>query len=404
MTGVIVIGAGQAATSFVAKFRSLDADTPVSIFGDEPVIPYQRPPLSKKYATGEIKKAQLFLRSEKWYTERNIDLQTGVSVTSIDRSSRAIQLSDGRNVSWSKLVFTTGSRVRVLPDAVTNGLSGIHYLRTLADADRFGTELQSGRRVVIVGGGYIGLEAAAVCAAKGMKVTLIEASERILQRVACAETSDWFRTLHRAEGVEIREGVGLANFEGQSGTVKCAILTDGTRIETDSVVVGIGIIPNTELAADCGLTVDDGIVVNGQCQTDDPDIYAAGDCAVTSFKGLPTRLESVPSASDQATVASIHAATGDVPDYVPKPWFWSDQYDVKLQIAGLNRGYTDVVVRAGDTLKSTSHFYYANGQLLAIDAMNLPRIYMIGKRVIEAGKNILPEQASDIDFDLKSLL
>ncbi len=404
MAGVIVIGAGQAAASFVAKFRSLDADTPVTVFGDEPVIPYQRPPLSKKYATGEMAREQLFLRPEQWYTDQNIDLQTGVAVTSIDRDARVVHLSDGCSAAWSKLVITTGSRVRELPDTLTKGLSGIHYMRTLADADRFGAELQPTRRVVIVGGGYIGLEAAAVCAAKGLKVTLVEAAERILQRVACAETSDWFRKLHQAEGVEIREAVGLSQFEGQEGKLTGATLADGTLIEADAAVVGIGIIPNTELAADCDLQVDNGIVVNGQCQTSDADIYAAGDCAVTDFKGLPTRLESVPNASDQATVAGIHAATGDVPGYVAKPWFWSDQFDVKLQIAGLNRGYTDVVVRAGNTPRSASHFYYADGQLVAIDAMNSPRVYMIGKRIIEAGKNILPEQAADTELELKSLM
>lgn len=404
MSGVIVIGAGQAAASFAAKFRSLDAETPLTIFGDEPVIPYQRPPLSKKYATGEMEKPQLFLRPESWYADQNVDLQTNVSVTSIDRAARVVHLSDGRTAPWSKLMIATGSRVRELPAAVTHGLSGVHYVRTLADADRFGVELQEGRRVVIVGGGYIGLEAAAVCAAKGMKVTLVEASERILQRVACAETSDWFRALHSSEGVDIREGIGLSHFEGKDGALTGAVLADGTRIDADAAVVGIGIIPNTELASQAGLSVDNGIVVNGQCQTNDPDIYAAGDCAVTAFKGLPTRLESVPNAIDQASVAGIHAATGEVPDYVAKPWFWSDQFDVKLQIAGLNRGYTDVVTRAGDTARSAAHFYYSGDQLLAIDAMNAPRVYMIGKRLIEAGKTILPAQAADTAFDLKSLM
>ncbi len=404
MSGVIVIGAGQAAASFAAKFRGLDPDTPLTIFGDEPSIPYQRPPLSKKYATGDMEKAQLFLRPESWYADQNIDLQTNASVVSIDRAARMVHLSDGRSAPWSKLMIATGSRVRELSASVTQGLSGIHYVRSLADADHFGGELQEGRRVVIVGGGYIGLEAAAVCAAKGMNVTLVEASERILQRVACLETSDWFRALHRAEGVDIRESVGLSHFEGQDDALARAVLTDGTVIAADAAVVGIGIIPNTELAADCGLTVDNGIVVNGQCQTNDPAIYAAGDCAVTMFKGLPTRLESVPNAIDQATVAGTHAATGVAPDYVARPWFWSDQYDVKLQIAGLNRGYSDVVTRAGDAPRSAAHFYYDGDQLLAIDAMNAPRIYMIGKRLIEAGKTILPDQAADTEFDLKSLM
>lgn len=404
MAGVIVIGAGQAAASFVAKFRQLDGDTSVTIYGEEPEIPYQRPPLSKKYATGDMDKAQLFLRPVAWYADQNVTVQTGVRVTAIDRAARLVQLSDGTTAPWSKLMIATGSRVRELPDAVTNGLSGLHYVRTLADADRFGAELQAGRRVVIVGGGYIGLEAAAVCAQKGLQVTLIEAGDRILQRVACKETSDWFRALHASEGVDIREGVGLSHFAGEYGAVTHAVLSDGTGIATDAAVIGIGIIPNTELAEAAGLTVDNGIVVGGTCQTNDPDIYAAGDCAVTDYRGIPTRLESVPNAIDQATVAGVHAATGASDPYIAKPWFWSDQFDVKLQIAGLNRGYTSVVARSGDTPRSSAHFYYDGDELLAIDSMNAPRVYMIGKRLIEAGKTISPEHAVNPDFDLKSLI
>jgi len=404
MSGIIIIGAGQAAATFAAKFRQLDAETPVTIYGDEPVIPYQRPPLSKKYATDEMEKTQLYLRPESWYADQNISLHTGTSVLSIDPDNKVVNLSDGQTASWSKLMIATGSRVRELPASVTNDLSGICYVRTLADADAFGQKLDNAKNVLIVGGGYIGLEAAAVCAAKGLKVTLVEASERILQRVACKETSDWFRALHQQEGVVIREGVGLSHFDGQNGAVTRAVLSDGSEITTDLAVVGIGILPNLEIAKACGLTTDNGIVVNSVCQTSNPDIYAAGDCAVTDYKGLPTRLESVPNAIDQANVAATHAASGAAEGYTAKPWFWSDQYDVKLQIAGLNRGYTTVVTRAGDTTRSVSHFYYADDQLLAIDAMNAPRVYMIGKRLIEAGKNITPAQAADLDFDLKSLM
>lgn len=404
MSAIIVIGAGQAATSFAAKFRELDKETPLTIFGEEPTIPYQRPPLSKKYAIGEMEKEQLFLRPESWYEVQNIDLQTSVTVNSIDCKNKVVKLSDGRSAEWSKLMIATGSRVRELPASVTNDLKGIHYVRTLADADRLGADLQENKNVVIIGGGYIGLEAAAVCASKGMKVTLVEASPRILQRVACEETSNWFRALHIAEGVNIIEGTGLSHLDETGGMLSAAILSDGTRIEADLAVVGIGIIPNSEIASECGLTVDNGIVVNGVCQTSNPDIYAAGDCAISDYKGVPTRLESVPNAIDQANIAGIHAAMGEGANYVAKPWFWSDQFDVKLQIAGLNRGYTNVVTRAGDKPRSAAHFYYADGQLLAIDAMNAPRVYMAGKRLIEAGKNILPEQAADPEFDLKSLL
>ena len=404
MNGVIVIGAGQAAASFCAKFRALEHRTPLTIYGDEPEIPYQRPPLSKKYATGDMVRSQLYLRPESWYTDQNIELNTSVKVTCIDRAKRVVHLSDGTTAQWSKLMIATGSKVRELPQSVTNNLSGLHYIRTLEDANKFGDVLKQGRRIVIVGGGYIGLEAAAVCAQKGMKVTLVEAGLRILQRVACRETSEWFKRLHSEEGVDIKEGVGLSHFEGRGGKMTRAILNDQSVIEAEVAVVGIGILPNTELAEECGLAVENGIVVNGVCQTNDLDIYAAGDCAVTDYKGILTRLESVPNAIDQATIAGTHAATGAAPNYVAKPWFWSDQFDVKLQIAGLNRGYTSVVTRAGKTSRSIAHFYYRGETLLAIDAMNAPSVYMIGKRLLEAGKTIPPEHAADPEFNLKSLM
>ena len=404
MNGVIVIGAGQAAASFCAKFRALEHRTPLTIYGDEPEIPYQRPPLSKKYATGDMVRSQLYLRPESWYADQNIELNTSVKVTCIDRAKRVLHLSDGTTAQWSKLMIATGSKVRELPQSVTNNLSGLHYIRTLEDANKFGDVLKQGRRIVIVGGGYIGLEAAAVCAQKGMKVTLVEAGLRILQRVACRETSEWFKRLHSEEGVDIREGVGLSHFEGRGGKLTRAVLNDQSVIEAEVAVVGIGILPNTELAEECGLAVENGIVVNGVCQTNDLDIYAAGDCAVTDYKGILTRLESVPNAIDQATIAGTHAATGAAPNYVAKPWFWSDQFDVKLQIAGLNRGFTSVVTRAGKTSRSIAHFYYHGETLLAIDAMNAPSVYMIGKRLLEAGKTILPEHAADHEFNLKSLM
>jgi len=404
MNGVIVIGAGQAAASFCAKFRALEHRTPLTIYGDEPEIPYQRPPLSKKYATGDMVRSQLYLRPESWYTDQNIELNTSVKVTCIDRAKRVVHLSDGTTAQWSKLMIATGSKVRELPQSVTNNLSGLHYIRTLEDANKFGDVLKQGRRIVIVGGGYIGLEAAAVCAQKGMKVTLVEAGLRILQRVACRETSEWFKRLHSEEGVDIKEGVGLSHFEGRGGKMTRAVLNDQSVIEAEVAVVGIGILPNTELAEECGLAVENGIVVNGVCQTNDLDIYAAGDCAVTDYKGILTRLESVPNAIDQATIAGTHAATGAAPNYVAKPWFWSDQFDVKLQIAGLNRGYTSVVTRAGKTSRSIAHFYYRGETLLAIDAMNAPSVYMIGKRLLEAGKTIPPEHAADPEFNLKSLM
>ncbi|MEM8980207.1 MAG: FAD/NAD(P)-binding oxidoreductase [Pseudomonadota bacterium] len=403
MFGILIIGAGQAAASFSASYRAVDPDTPITLVGQEPSIPYQRPPLSKKYALGEMSVAQLHLRPDTWYADQNVTLITGQAVTEISREAKSAKLSDGRELSWDKLFFATGADVRRLPESVTKGLSNILYLRSLADADALAEKLEAGKRIVIVGGGYIGLEAAAVCAKQGMNVTLLEAAPRILQRVACAETADWFRELHESEGVRIIEGTGLSHFEGHDGTLQAAHLSDGTVLEADLALVGIGIVPNVNLAEAAGLRVATGIEVDHTGQTSDPAIYAAGDCAEFRYQGQPTRLESVPNAIDQATIAA-QAMSGQDVTYLVKPWFWSDQYDVKLQIAGLNRGYDQVVTRPCEKPRSAAHFYYREGQLCAVDAMNEPRVYMVSKRLLEAGKTIAPEQAMDPAFELKSLL
>lgn len=400
---VIVVGAGQAAASFAARLRQKDTESQITLIGEEQSLPYQRPPLSKKYATGEMSTEQLLLRPSDWYEQNNVACMTDTSVTSIDADEKTLSTTKGETLNWDKLVFASGSRARHLPAQIGGNLDGIHVLRSLEDADTVAEKFKTEKNVVIVGGGYIGLEAAAVCAKLGLSVTLIEAADRILQRVAAQETSDWFRALHKNHGVKIIEGTGLDRFEENNGKVSAALLSDGTRLETSFVLVGIGIIPNAELASDIGLEVDGGIVVNAYCQTSNPDIYAAGDCAAFDFKGERTRLESVQNAIDQAECAADNIA-GEAREYTPYPWFWSDQYDVKLQIAGLNRGYDQVVVRPGEREGAVSHFYFAGDNLLAVDAMNDPRTYMVAKKMLEAGKNITPEQARDTGLELKTLL
>lgn len=400
---ILIIGAGQAATSCAGRLRQKDSTCQITINGEEPHLPYQRPPLSKKYATGDMTLDQLLLRPAEWYDQNQITCISNQRVKSIDTSAKTVSLENGETRNWDKLVFATGSRARSLPQSIGGNLEGVYLLRSLEDADNFSDELVEERRVVIVGGGYIGLEAAAVCASRGLKVTLIEAAERILQRVACEETSNWFKALHASKGVTIHEGTGLQEFEETNRRISAAILSDGTRIETDFALVGIGIIPNAELAQDAGLAVEAGIVTNEFCQTSHPDIYAAGDCATFQYKGEPTRLESVQNAIDQAECAADNIA-GEKRAYHPYPWFWSDQYDVKLQIAGLNRGYDSIVTREGDREGSMAHFYFKGDQFIAVDAMNDPRTYMVGKKMLEAGKNITPEQAGDKSIELKSLL
>ncbi len=400
---IIIIGAGQAAASCAARLRQKNQSCEITIIGEEPHLPYQRPPLSKKYATGDMTLDQLLLRPEDWYEQNQISCISNQRVTSVDTTQKTATLENSETLSWDKLVFATGSKARALPDAIGGNLNSVYLLRSLDDADNFAGELLENRRVVIVGGGYIGLEAAAVCASRGLKVTLIEAADRILQRVACSNTSDWFRSLHTSRGVTIHEGVGLETFEGSEGKISAAILADGTRIDADFALVGIGIIPNAEIALDAGLEVEGGIIANEYCQTSNPDIYAAGDCAAFQYKDEVTRLESVQNAIDQAECAADNIA-GEAREYKPYPWFWSDQYDVKLQIAGLNRGYDKIITRVGDREGSMAHFYFKGDTFLAVDAMNDPRTYMVGKKMLEAGKNITREQAADKSIQLKSLL
>ena len=403
---IVVIGGGQAAVSFIAKYTKSvaeDADWSITLVSEEPVLPYQRPPLSKKYATGDMTREQLMLRTDNWYAENKIDCKLDARVASIDTENKTITLENGEQLEWTKLMLTTGSRARELPEALTGGLEGIYTFRTLADADQFATLLEPNQKALIIGGGYIGLEAAAVCASKGLDVTLVEAADRILQRVACPETSAWFKTAHEAKGVRIIEGVGIESISGANGKVAGATLSNGEALEADYVIAGIGIIPNAELAEQAGLAVDGGIVADEHCRTTHADIYVAGDCAAFQYKGQLTRLESVQNAIDQAECAAVNML-GEAKTYTPYPWFWSDQYDIKLQIAGLNRGYDQIVVREGDKEGAISHFYFDNGEFIAVDAINDPRTYMIGKRLLEGGKPLTPEQAADRSIELKSLM
>jgi len=400
MTHVVVIGAGQAGASLVTRLRSRGFDGAITLIGDEPVPPYQRPPLSKKYLLGEMALERLYLRPGAAYAEAGIDLRTGTQATAIDRAAREVVLSGDERLGYDTLVLATGSRPRRLPAAIGGDLQGVHVVRTLADADAMAPGVVAGARVLIVGGGYIGLEAAAVAASRGMQVTLVEMADRILQRVAAPETADYFRALHARHGVDIREGVGLERLLGD-GQVQSARLTDGSEIGVDMVIVGVGIVPDTALAEGAGLATDNGIAVDAQGRTDDPAIRAAGDCASFPYGGGRLRLESVPNAIDMAEcVADNIMGLGQ--DYVPKPWFWSDQYDVKLQIAGLGAGHDRIVTRGAGG--AVSFWYYAGDRLLAVDAMNDPRAYMVGKRLIEAGKSADPARVADPETDLKALL
>lgn len=401
MTRIVIIGGGQAGAALAAKLRGLGHDGPITLICAEPDLPYQRPPLSKKYLLGDMAREQLYLRPESFYQDQDITLMLGRPATRIDRPGRQVLLQDGA-VPYDHLALTTGSRPRLLPPAMGGDLPGVYALRGLADIDRIAPEFQPGRRVLIVGGGYIGLEAAAVAQKLGLTVTLAEAAPRILQRVAAPQTSDYFRDLHQAHGVTIREGIGLDRLT-RDGRAITASFADASQISVDFVITGIGILPDDALAAAAGLACDTGITVDAQGRSSDPQIWAAGDCTRLPYRGQMIRLESVQNAIDQAEAVAANML-GHGTDYIPNPWFWSDQYDIKLQIAGLNTGHDRVAARPGATPASRSHWYFAGDQLLAVDAMNDPRAYMIGKRLIEASRSPLPDQITDPGFDLKSLL
>ena len=401
MSHIAVIGAGQAGASLVAKLRETGFDGAISLIGAEPVPPYQRPPLSKKYLLGEMPVERLYLRPKAFYNDQNINLRLGQRVTAIDPENRTINL-DEQVLNYDQLALTTGARPRALPAAVGGALPGVYLVRELQDVDAIALRFCRDARVLIIGGGYIGLEAAAVAVSKGLTVTLVEVADRILHRVAASETSDFFRALHRKHGVDIREGVGLDRITG-TDRVHGAYLTDGTKLELDFVIVGVGVSPATAIAKAAGLELENGIKTNAFGQTSEPHIWAAGDCASLPYRGQRIRLESVQNAIDQAEVVALNMLGAEKP-YAPRPWFWSDQYDVKLQIAGLSSGYDQVVTRHSEKPGAVSFWYYQAAQLLAVDAANDPRAYMIGKRLIEAKKSPAVSAIADPKTDLKALL
>jgi 3-phenylpropionate/trans-cinnamate dioxygenase ferredoxin reductase subunit len=395
---VVIVGAGQAGASAAAKLRALGHDGPITLLGDEPAPPYQRPPLSKAYLLGEMPRERLFLRPESFWAEQRVEMVLGQPVQALDRAARTVRLA-GRDLPYDALILATGATPRRLPAAIGGDLAGVHTVRSLADIDRLQPEMAAGKRLLVVGGGYIGLEAAAVARKLGLSVTVVEAAPRILGRVACPETAAFIRDLHARHGVEILEGVGLERLTGE-GRITGARLADGRQIDADLAIVGIGVTANAALAQAAGLAVDGGIVVDDRSRTTDPGIWAAGDCTVLPFRGAMVRLESVQNAIDQAEAVAANILGADRP-YEPKPWFWSDQYDLKLQIAGLNLGYDRIVARPG---QAPSHWYFQGDRLLAVDALGDARAYMIGKRLIEAGRSPDPARLADPASDLKALL
>ncbi|NLS02939.1 FAD-dependent oxidoreductase [Rhizobium sp. P32RR-XVIII] len=400
---LVIIGAGQAGFAMAAKLRALKDTRPITIVGAEDVLPYQRPPLTKKYLLGEMTFDRLLFRPEHWYPDNDVEIRLATWAEQIYRDQKQVALQDGSILDYGTLALTTGSTPRRLPAAVGGDLDGVYVARDKRDADLLADEMRPGRRVLIIGGGYIGLEAAAVARHRGLEVTVIEMAERILQRVAAKETADIVRAIHQSHDVAIREHTGLKRLVGKDGRVCGAELSDGSVIDIDFAIVGIGVVPNDQLAQDAGLDIANGIIVDEFARTSDPSIYAAGDCAMLPWHGGRIRLESVQNAVDQAEAAAAIIAGGDAP-YDPNPWFWSDQYDMKLQIAGFNLGYDETILRPGVREGAHSIWYFRKGEFIAVDAINDAKAYVTGKKLLESG--VKPDKAvlADASADLKQLL
>nr|WP_280638453.1 MULTISPECIES: FAD-dependent oxidoreductase [unclassified Rhizobium] len=400
---MVIIGAGQAGFAMAAKLRALKDTRPITILGAEDVLPYQRPPLTKKYLLGEMSFDRLLFRPEQWFADNDVEIRLSTWVEQIKRDKKQVVLQDGSTIDYGTLALTTGSTPRGLPAAIGGDLEGVYVARDKRDADLLAAEMRPGRRVLIIGGGYIGLEAAAVARHLGLEVTVIEMADRILQRVAAKETADIMRVIHEEHDVQIREKTGLKHLIGRDGKLVGAELSDGSIIDIDFAIVGIGVTPNDQLAKESGLEVANGIVVDEFARTSDPSIFAAGDCAALPWQGGRIRLESVQNAVDQADAAAAVIAGGNAP-YEPKPWFWSDQYDVKLQIAGFNLGYDETLLRPGAREGAHSIWYFKSGKFIAVDAINDAKAYVTGKKMLELGINPDKSVLADGASDLKQLL
>lgn len=404
--GVVIVGAGQGAGELVVALRAEGYEGRILVIGEEASLPYQRPPLSKVYLSGKVAAEALLVRPLTAYERARVDFLLNTRVEAIDREAQVLQLSDGRRVGYERLALATGGRARQLA-VPGSDLRRIHYLRTLADVDALRGEFHSGRRLVIVGGGYVGLEVAAVAVQAGLQVTVLETAARVLARVTAPEVSAFYETLHREQGVQILTGVEVAGFEPGDcpvhvGEVLCR---DGKRIAADLVIVGVGLLPNTELAEASGLAVDNGVLIDEYGLTSDPHIVALGDCAnhPCAIYGRRMRLESVPSAIEQARTAAA-TLCGKQKKAESLPWFWSDQYDLKLQMAGLSQGYERMVLRGSFAERSFSAFYLQGNLIIAADVVGRPAEFMAAKRLI--AERIVVEDAllSDDTQPLKALL
>lgn len=400
MSNIVIIGAGQAGAQAVQSLRSEGFTGAITMIGDEAYAPYQRPPLSKAYLMGKLERARLFLKPDNFYPDNGCELIVGVSATAIDRGAKTVSLNDGRVLPYDKLLIATGTRVRPIrcPGA---DLSGVFYLRSIADVDALQTLYQPGKKLVVIGGGFIGLEVAAVAAKHGLDVTVFEALERVMARAVSKTVSDFFEAEHRKAGVKLLVNTGVEGFEGE-GAVS-GVRASGKLYPADIVLVGIGVLANVEIAEAAGLECKGGIVVDKNSATNDPDIFAAGDCTWhESREGVWHRLESVQNAIDQAKHAAA-AMAGKPKPYNEVPWFWSDQYDLKLQIAGMTRPTDQQVLRGDPASRKFAVFHLRDGVVAAVESVNTPVEYMTGRKLIAEGARVPAERLADTAIAMKNI-
>jgi 3-phenylpropionate/trans-cinnamate dioxygenase ferredoxin reductase subunit len=405
MAGIVIIGAGQGAGQAAASLRQAKYEGDITLIGDEAYPPYQRPPLSKAYLSGELPIERVYVRAEKFYNDKNIDLKTSTRVESIDPQAKSVTTDSGETIAYEKLLIATGSRPRKL-SITGSDLQGIHYLRTISDVDAIRESMSTARNIVIVGGGYIGLEVASVAVTSGLNVTVMEMEDRILQRVTTPEMSAYYHNLHTSRGLNILTNSTVNGFTGTdkiNGVLCKNAAGEESEIPADLVIVGIGIIPNIELADVAGVDCDNGIVVDDHCRTSMQDIFAIGDCCnhPNPILDRRLRLESVPNAMEQARVA-VANMLGDDKVYAAVPWFWSDQYELKLQMVGFSADGDTQVVRGDMETNQFAVFYLKNNAVVAVDAVNSPKEFMICKQLY--GKVVDPAVLADQETDLKTLL
>lgn len=396
---VVIAGAGHAAGQVVASFRQQQFDGKLVLLGDEPYLPYQRPPLSKKYLSGDLADERLLFKPASFYSDERLQLKLTTRITDLSLTEKTVQTGDGQSIAYDKLILALGSRARAIPLPGTE-LNGVHYLRGIDDVNRLREDLAPGRRMVIVGGGYIGLEVAAVCRVAGLDVTVIEMADRVMSRVVSPQISAFFRDQHEQHGVRFLLSAKLAALCG-TDNVASVELANGESIPADLVLLAAGIVPNIEIAQDAGLMIDNGIAVDDRCRSSDPNVYAIGDCCShpNNIYGRRLRLESVHNALEQAKTA-VNNICGVEDRYSQVPWFWSDQYDIKLQIAGLSQDYDEVVLRGNQADKRFSCFYLREQRLIAVDAINSPKEFLRSKALIAGQTAVEQAVLADPEGDL----